>query len=69
MTLTLTLAPQKSKGLGCTNGLGCPQCSAPLVDTLAGIIRSDNKTKDTHCTQCDYSSTYDITTLQLAKTY
>lgn len=50
------------------NGLGCPQCCSPLVDGFAGV-NAHGLTKETHCLNCDYTSTYNVNTLVLAKQY
>lgn len=59
---TLTLTPIASqKGLGCLNGLSCPVCNAPLVDTLSGLSTSET-IKDSYCPMCDFAGHYNINT-------
>lgn len=50
------------------NGLGCPQCSAPLVDSIMAV-NSNARFRECNCTLCDYVSTYNKETLELTKKY
>lgn len=55
---TLTLSNTKiEKGLGCLNGLSCPNCKSPLVDTLSGETK-DRKLKDCYCPMCEFTGSY-----------
>lgn len=55
---TLTLTPSKmTKGLGCLNGLSCPECHAPMVDTLSKEI-TDRKYKACYCPMCEFTGQY-----------
>lgn len=59
---TLTLTPKtKNTGLGCLNGISCPICKAPMLDTLSGEDRPI-QIKDAFCPMCDYSAPYNAKT-------
>lgn len=68
MNLTFVPKPNVFQSVLRLNGLGCPQCSSPLVDTPIGV-RTNGVTKDTHCVMCDFVSTYNTQTMVLAKRY
>lgn len=56
-TLILTSAPNTLRGLGCLNGLSCPDCKSPLIDTLS-TITEDRKLNQAHCPVCQWEGTY-----------
>lgn len=55
--LTLNTAKTQN-GLGCLNGLFCPECNAPMVDTLRDFSLSNHNIKDCLCPMCDYEGQY-----------
>lgn len=55
--MTTSTLTKIEKGLGCLNGLLCPECKAPMVDTLDNTI-TDKKLKACHCPMCEFTGSY-----------
>lgn len=65
---TLTLNPNNKTGLGCLNGLVCPECNGLMVDTLSVLSNENPKNvKDCYCPMCEYTGKYITNTKTIIK--